>query len=147
MKSPTEQPQKSKFENHDEEAEVIIIDDDRGFSFMLKDYLLTNANMKSELFSNGTDFLKIYKSGDKRKIILDYEFKEGPDGLFILGKIKSLNPLAIVIIVSGQDNLEKAVETLRNGATDYFLKANKTVFANIVCSLMKLKEMEKNKLN
>lgn len=147
MKSPTEQPQKSKFENHHEDAEIIIIDDDRGFSFMLKDYLLTNANMKSELFSNGTDFLNIYKSGDQRKIILDYEFKEGPDGLIILGKIKALNPMAIVIIVSGQDNLEKAVETLRNGATDYFLKANKTVFANIVCSLMKLKEMEKNKLN
>ena len=147
MKSPTEQPQKSKFENHHEDAEIIIIDDDQGFSFMLKDYLLTNANMKSELFSNGTDFLNTYKSGDQRKIILDYEFKEGPDGLIILGKIKSLNPLAIVIIVSGQDDLEKAIEALRSGATDYFLKANKTVFANIVCSLMKLKEMEKNKLN
>lgn len=147
MKSHTEQPQKSKFENSHDDAEVIIIDDDQGFSFMLKDYLLTNANMKSELFSNGNDFLKIYKPGDNQKIILDYEFKEGPDGISILGKIKAMNPLAIVIIVSAQDDLEKAVETLRSGATDYFLKANKTVFTNIVCSLMKLKEMEKNKLN
>jgi len=43
--------------------------------------------------------------------------------------------------------LEKAVETLRHGATDYFLKTNKTVFANILCSLKKINEMEKNKLN
>jgi DNA-binding NtrC family response regulator len=52
-----------------------------------------------------------------------------------------------VIIVSAQDNLEKAVETLRKGATDYFVKTNKTVFANVFCSLVKLREMEKNKLN
>ena len=147
MKSHTEQPQKDSTENNTGETEVIIIDDDPGFCFMLKDYLVTSANFKSEHFLNGNDFLGAYHQGDSRKIILDYEFHEGPDGLVLLKKIKALNPMAVVIIVSGQDDLEKAIETLRSGATDYFLKRNKTVFANIVCSLMKLKEMEKNKLN
>lgn len=147
MNSHTEEPKKSKLHNAKEETEIIIVDDDQAFRLMLKDYLLTNAGLESELFSNGSDFLKGYKAGDKRKIILDYEFMDGPDGLFILRKIKELNPMCVVIIVSAQDNLEKAVETLRSGATDYFLKNSKTVFANIVCSLMKLKEMEKNKLN
>lgn len=55
--------------------------------------------------------------------------------------------MAVVIIVSGQDDLEKAIDTLRNGATDYFLKTNKTVFANIQSSLKKAIEMEKNKWN
>ena len=126
---------------------IIIIDDDESFSFMLKDYLLTSMQLNSELFSNGNDFLIKYKSNDNRKIILDYEFKEGPNGLVVLQKIKAINPMAIVIIVSGQDDLEKAIKMLRNGATDYFIKTNKTVFANITCSLKKIGEMEKNKLN
>ena len=125
----------------------IIIDDDQSFSFMLKDYLQSTLDIKSELFSNGNDFLSKYKSNDSRKIILDYEFDVGPNGLVVLQLIKEINPLAIIIVVSAQDDLEKALETIRQGATDYFLKTNKTVFANIVSSLLKLKELEKNKLN
>ncbi len=147
MRPPAEQPQEESIEKVTGNTEVTIVDDDPGFSFMLKDYLLSSAQLKSELFANGNEFLKNYRSNDNRKIILDYEFKEGPNGLIVLQKIKTLNPMAIVIIVSGQDDLEKAIETLHNGATDYFLKTNKTVFANILCSLMKINEMEKNKLN
>ena len=147
MPQPFEQPLKVNIENVMSNSEIVIVDDDPGFSFMLKDYLLSSVQFKSELFSNGNEFLKNYQSSDARKIILDYEFKEGPNGLTILQKIKVQNPMAIVIIVSGQDDLEKAIETLHHGATDYFLKTNKTVFANILCSLIKINELEKNKWN
>lgn len=147
MSQPIEQPKKERIEPITGKTEIAIVDDDPGFSFMLKDYLLTSAQLKSELFSNGDAFLENYSSGDTRKIILDYEFKEGQNGLMVLQKIKSMNSMAVVIVVSGQDDLEKAIETLHHGATDYFLKTNKTVFANVLCSLMKINEMEKNKLN
>ncbi len=130
-----------------DEFEIYIVDDDPAFSFMLKDYILSAMEMESKHFTNGTEFLKKYKANDSRKIILDYEFSEGPNGLLVLQKIKELNPTAVVIVVSGQDDLEKAIDTLRNGATDYFLKTNKTVFANIQCSLKKIIAMERNKWN
>ncbi len=147
MDQPTEQLKKADSENNEKEFEIYIIDDDPAFSFMLKDYLLSEMEINSQHYSNGTEFLKKYKANDSRKIILDYEFTSGPNGLIVLQKIKELNPLAVVIVVSGQDDLEKAIETLRSGATDYFLKTNKTVFANIHCSLKKILEMEKNKWN
>ena len=147
MPQPTEKSKQATIDEATRSTEIAIVDDDPGFSFMLKDYLLSSGDLKSELYKNGNDFLKSYRSGDSRKIILDYEFEEGPNGLEVLNKIKALNPMAIIIIVSGQDDLEKAVETLRKGATDYFLKTNKTVFANILCSLMKIDKMEKNKWN
>jgi DNA-binding NtrC family response regulator len=146
MSQPIEKLQPTIVEEAVSRAEIAIIDDDPGFSFMLKDYL-TSANYNSEIFTNGGDFLKSYKSGDTRMLILDYEFDKGPNGLAVLKEIKKINPLAQVIVVSAQDDLEKAVETLRKGATDYFLKTNKTVFANILCSLNKLREMEKNRWN
>lgn len=147
MSKPVEQLKEVSIDNDARNTEIAIVDDDPAFSFMLKDYLLTSGEMNSELFSNGKDFLDKYQAGDNRKIILDYEFNKGPNGLVVLQKIKQVNPMAVVIVVSGQDDLEKAVDTLRKGATDYFLKTNKTVFANILCSLMKLREMEKNKWN
>jgi DNA-binding NtrC family response regulator len=127
-------------------ADVAIIDDDAGFSFMLKDYL-QSMHLKADIFHSGEQFLKQYKAKDDRKIILDYHFSAGADGLAILKKIKSINPSSFVIMVSAQDDLEKAMETLRKGASDYFLKTNKTVFANILCSLIKFIEREKNRWN
>jgi DNA-binding NtrC family response regulator len=128
-------------------AGIVIIDDDLSFSLMLKEYLLEHAELNADSYTSGEDFLKEYSSKDDRKIILDYDLGKGLNGLEVLQKIKSIHPVSIVIIVSSQDDLEKAIETIRKGATDYFLKSNKTVFANIHCSLMKIFEMERNKLN
>ena len=143
----TEQPKEVVFDESENDMDIAIVDDDPGFSFMLKDYLYSNAQWKCGLYSHGEDFLKTYSSSDSRRIILDYDFVDGPQGIEILQRIKAINPMSVVIMVSAQDDLEKAVETLRFGATDYFLKTNKTVFANVACSLQKIVEMERNKWN
>jgi two-component system response regulator HydG len=128
-------------------TEIVIVDDDLSFSVMLKDYLYSSGEMNAENFENGDEFLEKYKHDDSRIIILDYEFGNKSDGLTVLTKIKKINPRAMVIMVSSQDDLEKAVETLRKGAIDYFLKTNKTVFANILCSILKIMDMERSRLN
>ncbi len=131
------------------ECQVIIVDDDPSFSFMLKDYLISMCDFQAELFESGEDFLAKYKSDDRRIVILDYDF--GGDsmynGLSILKQIRSINVNAVVIMVSSVDELEIALETLRNGATDYFLKSNKTVFANVLASLIKILQLGKFRMN
>lgn len=141
------QPEKKAIDPDKNKSLVAIIDDDFSFCIMLKEYLSSNAGLEAEHYLSGDDFLKNYKAKDDRKIILDYDFGNGRDGLFILQKIKAINPTAKVIMVSSQDDLENALETIRNGASDYFLKSNKTVFANIHCSLLRMIEMEKNMWN
>jgi len=147
MAQPTELEQELALKTGIAETELIIIDDDPLFRLMLQDYLYETEEMGSELFDNGALFLSKYKSDDKRKIILDYEFDKGPDGLEVLKRLKKINPMAKVIVVSGVDDLEKALETIRSGASDYFLKTNTTVFANIVCSIKMMKELERLKFN
>ena len=147
MTQPSTQPRPTAPEFDTRHSELAVDDDDPGFSYLLKDYLLSAGPLRCALYANGDDFLREYHAGDERKIILDYEFAEGRGGLEILKRIRDINPLAVVIMVSAQDDLEKAVETLRHGASDYFLKTNKTVFANILCSLAKINAMERNKMN
>jgi len=147
MDELTEQPRKKEIDTPEDQADIAIIDDDPGFSFMLKDYLYTSGQFNAELFSTGEEFLKDYHQKNNCKIILDFDFQNGLNGLGILQKIKDINPSAIVIMVSSQDDLETAIETIRKGAIDYFLKTNKTVFANIYCSLKKIYEMERNRWN
>jgi len=128
---------------------IAIVDDNLSFSLILSDYLLDECSLHSKKYTNGNDFLNEYVAGDDRIIILDYDFGKdnGPNGLVILKRIKEINPLARVIMVSGQDNLEVAIETMRHGAVDYFIKTNKTVFPTIVCSILKLIDIEKMRYN
>ena len=147
MTQPVELPWEIDLVEKVGEIHLIIVDDDPLFSLMLQDYLIENEMGNSEIFSSGEDFLRKYKATDRRRIILDFEFIEGPDGLEVLQRIKKINPLAEVIVVSALDNLEKALETIRKGAMDYFLKSNTTVFANILCSLIKLRDLENQRLN
>ena len=128
---------------------IAIVDDNTSFSLILSDYLLDECNLHSNKYSNGNDFLSEYTAGDDRIIILDYDFGKdnGPNGLVILKRIKEINPLSRVIMVSGQDSLEVAIETMRHGAADYFIKTNKTVFPTIICSILKLIDIEKMRLN
>lgn len=84
MNQPTEQLKKSEIGTEQNEFEIYIVDDDPAFSFILKDFLLTTMELESKLFSDGTEFLKKYKANDSRKVILDYEFSKGPNGLVVL---------------------------------------------------------------
>jgi hypothetical protein len=130
-------------------SQIVIVDDDPSFSIMLKDYLISACDFNAELFSNGEQFLSEYQKDDKRIIVLDYDFGKNNslNGLSILKAIKLKNPYASVIMVSGQDDVETAIETIRNGASDYFLKSNKTVFTNVVNAIVKTLELERLKLN
>jgi len=130
-------------------TELVIIDDDPAFSMMLKDFLLSAGKMTAELYTSGEQFMKSYNSRDNRTIILDYHFGEESNmtGIEILKQIRAINMSANVIVVSSQDSLEIAVENMRRGAADYFIKNTQTVFVNILSSLTKIQKMLKNKMN
>jgi len=130
-------------------TELVIIDDDPAFSTMLKDYLYSSGKMLAELFSSGEQFIKTYSPQDNRTIILDYHFGKESNltGIDILKRIRAINMSANVIVVSSQDSLEIAVENMRRGACDYFIKNTQTVFVNILSSLQKIRTMLQHKMN
>ncbi|MBI2899790.1 MAG: sigma-54-dependent Fis family transcriptional regulator [Planctomycetes bacterium] len=46
----------------------------------------------------------------------------GMDGITLLGKLKEIDPLAEVVVVTGQGSIESAVEAMRRGAYHYVTK-------------------------
>ena len=54
-------------------------------------------------------------------IFLDYRM-EPMDGLDVLRKIKRFNPDIYLVVISGQDDMNVAVNALKYGAFDYIIK-------------------------
>lgn len=128
---------------------IFLVDDDPMHLQMLKDHLSSKLNVDITTFSTGEDCLaNLDKKPDA--IILDYYLnsveKSAANGIEILKKIKAVSPDTEVVMLSGQEKIEIAVETMASGAFDYVIK-NESSFLrteNKLVNVFKHKRLEDN---
>ena len=116
---------------------IYLVEDDPFFGESLKYHLKLNPEYEIQLFQTGKECLeKLYLKPDI--ICLDFGL---PDitGDILLKKIQEINSTIPIIIISGQDQIEVAVNFLKSGATDYIVKNTHTkdILWN---SIIKIKE-------
>jgi DNA-binding NtrC family response regulator len=99
-----------------------IVDDDVFCAKMHKQHLLSLGYRNIKCFSNGDDCLNNLNQNPDI-IFLDHNI-DGITGLEVLKEIKCYNPDIYVIMVSGQQNINIAVDALKYGAFDYIIKDN-----------------------
>lgn len=100
---------------------VFIVEDDPIFSEIVKHGLEENNYSQIEAFSSGQQCIdNLHKMPEI--VLLDYNLDDAIDGLHVLKSIKAFNPDTHVIMMSSQDNLEVAVNSLKYGAYDYVIK-------------------------
>jgi DNA-binding NtrC family response regulator len=103
---------------------IYIVEDDAFFGESLKYHLKLNPDYDIHLFQTGKECLeKLYLKPDI--ICLDFGL---PDitGDKLLKKIRETNDAIPIIIISGQDDIEVAVDFLKSGASDYIVKNSHT---------------------
>lgn len=101
---------------------IFIAEDNEWYNKLLAHNLALNPDYVIEQFYTGKALLQaLEKKPDV--ITLDYRMPD-MDGHTILKKIKDEYPDIEVIMISEQDEIEVAVETLKSGAFDYLVKSN-----------------------
>jgi DNA-binding NtrC family response regulator len=101
---------------------LFIVDDNKLTVTDLKFYLQSRfgSGVKISTFNDGESCLKAVDK-NTHIVILDY-FLGDKNGLEVLKLIKAINPKTEVIMLSGNEDMALAIETFRNGATDYVIK-------------------------
>ncbi len=101
---------------------VFIVEDDPLFSAIIERLLQEDNSLNLVFFDSGESLLNgLSKNPDV--VTLDLGL---PDisGVELFGRIKQFNSEIEVIIISGQDDINVAVELLKDGAYDYLVKDN-----------------------
>lgn len=127
---------------------LFLVDDDAVFLKSLEIEFLQHADFTIETYPTGELCLQnIAHTPDV--IVLDYELdgidKTAMNGLQTLDKIKAYNPDIPVIMLSGQDKIEVAINCMHHRAFDYVVKSE-TAFVRlqkIITTIFKYKKMEK----
>src|SRR5882724_635681 len=102
---------------------ICLVDDDLMCLNLYRQLLKQLGYSNIELFDNGQECLDNLDKLHPDVIFLDYNM-EGLNGMDVLKRIKQFNKNIIVLFISGNENLETAISTMRQGAVDYLLKAS-----------------------
>lgn len=111
---------------------VFLVDDNEVFLKTLS--LSLNERFKSEIkieaFATGEDCLKKIQQNPLSAadiVILDFhlntESKKAMNGIDVLKKIKEINSRIIVIMLSSEDKVKIATDSISNGAYEYVVKS------------------------
>lgn len=126
---------------------VFLVDDEPIQNEMLKDYLSERFVYDLKTFENGEDALaQMHQSPEI--VVLDYHLNshksDAKNGVEVLKAIKDKHPDVQVIMLSGQDKLEIAVDSMKYGAYDYVVKGE-TAFSRMENIFNNVSELHKSK--
>lgn len=99
---------------------IFIVDDDPFHVEMMTNILYSEGFQNIKCFSSGVSCLEEIHLNPEI-IFLDYQM-DVYSGFETLQKIKRYNPNFFVVMVSAQEDIDSAVETLKHGAFDYIRK-------------------------
>ena len=125
---------------------LFLVDDEPAQNEMLKDYLSERFTYELKMFDNGEEALQNMNLRPEI-VILDHHLNahqpNAKNGVHILREIKDNYPDVQVIMLSGQDQIDVAVDSMKYGAYDYIVKGE-TAFSrteNVINNVSELHRM------
>jgi two-component system response regulator AtoC len=107
-----------------EQFRIFIVEDDPWYGEILGYHLSLNPDHEIHRYTTGKDCL-LNLSKKPGLISIDYSLPD-MNGVELLKKIKEHNQNIPVIVISGQEDITTAVDLLKQGASDYFIKDDNT---------------------
>ena len=119
---------------------IFIIDDDPVYVSFLKFNLFKLGFSNVQTYNIGQDYLNQLHQLPK-VVLMDYNLEE-TTGKKLLSETLTFDPDILVIIISSQNSIDSAVETLKIGALDYVRKDD-TVNEQLKNIFVKIDELHK----
>jgi DNA-binding NarL/FixJ family response regulator len=126
---------------------LFLVDDDIVFLKLMEIEFQQQADFSIETYASGELCMRSI-SHNPDIVILDYNLngldKNAMNGLEVLHQIKAFNPDIQVVMLSSQDVLDVAINSMANKAIDYVVKSE-TAFhriQKIITTIVNFKKME-----
>jgi signal transduction histidine kinase/FixJ family two-component response regulator len=110
----------AKEEKETNSQTILLVDDEEGIRKVLS-ISLADSGYKVITADNGSDAFKIFQDQSPPIVLTDIKMP-GMTGIELLGKIKKINSETEVIMISGHGDMDLAIESLKNDATDFVTK-------------------------
>lgn len=106
--------------SHLSQLKIFVVDDEILYLNIFEQYIRNLGYDNINTFENGNDCLNnLINKPDV--VFMDYNMGN-LSGYDVLKKIKRIDPNLFVVMISGQEEIKNAIDTLKHGAFDYIQK-------------------------
>lgn len=121
---------------------IFIVEDEPFYGGLLKHHLSANPDHEVHLLATARECLDRLPQ-QPGLITLDYSLPDA-NGMDLFKRIRSRDPQVPIIVVSGQEDVGAAIQLLKAGASDYFVKDEHTrpLLWNAVLRIRKQRSLE-----
>ncbi|PAB61414.1 sigma-54-dependent Fis family transcriptional regulator [Anaeromicrobium sediminis] len=116
---------------------ILVVDDEIEYRQVLK-IILDKRGYDTDTAANGEEALRMIKKKNYDLILTDL-LMDKMDGVELLKRVKKINENIQVIIITGYGTIENAVEAIKKGAYNYFVKSHAPGI--LLKDIKKIKEM------
>ena len=99
---------------------IYIVEDNQVYNKLIVSFLKTNKYTNVESFTNGEEAIKAMER--QPDIVIQDYLLEGMNGIEVLKRSKKIAPNVEFLFLSGQDNIDIAINSMKYGAYDYIVK-------------------------
>jgi DNA-binding response OmpR family regulator len=119
---------------------ILIVDDEEILRNLIVKFMKKEGYEPIEA-SDGKSAIELYRITNPHVVLSDVRMP-GMDGITLLQKVKSIDPQAIFILMTGYGDEETVLEALRAGATNFFKKPfNFKEVSDVIHSVIRHKMM------
>jgi DNA-binding NtrC family response regulator len=119
--------------------ELLIIDDEEIVCYGLS-RILRDKGYSVDFTVDGLKALKMIKEKEYDLILLDINLPE-KSGIELLSEIKSISSECLIIMITAYDDVSLAVDAIKSGAYDYFIKSSE--YDELLIKIEKALEIQK----
>ncbi len=126
-------------------SKILIVDDEPSIRITCREFLIAEG-FAVETAENADDALDMMKRGRFDVVVSDIVM-HGLTGIELLKKVRAIDPLMQVIIITGEPSLQTATEAVRAGAVDYLIKpVTKEMLLKTVRQALRVRGLEYDNL-
>lgn len=100
---------------------ILLVDDEEPIRDLLAEYLTLIEKHQTVTAKGGEEALELFKAGQFDCAFLDLKMP-GMNGVELLTRLKEIEPTLPVVIMTGYPSLDVAIDTMRQGASDFLIK-------------------------
>lgn len=104
---------------------IYLVDDDPLFCRVMYHILSSNKDYEIETFNTAKSFTERMEERQPNVVCIDFNLPD-IDGFELINEVKGKYPEIPIIVISGQENLETAVELMKAGIYNYLTKDKDT---------------------
>ena len=120
---------------------IYVVEDNKLYNKLVVDFLQKQGMKNIKSFLNGKDCLNAVKEGEFPDIVIQDYYLEDSTGIAVLQAVKKRSKRSEFIFLTGNEDLEVAVNSIKYGAFDYIIKDNDIALKKVLNKIDKISKM------